>query len=178
METRYMELVLNFLDSSLNNAHISILFNTIYANVFKCVSPCHIGWCTNLKFSSRNRKFSSKEEINISQHPSLPLTPNPTSPLPSIKPLTTLSSSPQNGPSVLMKLYANRAVNLALLPATLNGITKSMIPGQSMDALRYVLSTTELLTLIPWPNWKPTCETCGISPASCDHIFILWSICH
>ena len=41
-----------------------------------------------------------------------------TSPLPSIKPRTTLSSSPQNGPFILMKLNANRAVNLALLPAT------------------------------------------------------------
>ena len=42
-------------------------------------------------------------ETPLSQHPSLPLTPKLTSPLPTINPLTTLSFSPQN-------VYINEAL--------------------------------------------------------------------
>ena len=108
-------------------------------------------------------------------HPSFPPIPTLNSPLPTtMAPLTTIMYSSQK-----WLVYINEAMcksrrkcNFAVYD--LKWKTKSVLPGPMIDALRYVITTTDFLKLILWLTLKNSCERHCISIAYNDHTFAKW----
>ena len=104
--------------------------------------------------------------------PSFPPIPTLNSPLPTtMAPLTTIMYSSQK-----WLVYINEAMcksrrkcNFAVYD--LKWKTKSVLPGPMIDALRYVITTTDFLKLILWLTLKNGCERHCISIAYNDHTF-------